>query len=355
MINQVSFNSLKNFFFFVVLAVVTLAFGRIVWPFIYPLFLAAIVTILFRPLYLWLVKRFRCHEKLAATTTLITVFLIILLPLSALISVVTQQTIDISTNVSKQVSNYVGDGQEIITQIKHLPIFESLQINEEQIREKFLELTGVINEIIFSNVKKIIENSFSLGISIFIMFYALYYFLLDGEKIIRKLIRLSPLDDEYEKKFIVNFVATTKVVLKSTLFVGCIQGLLLGSVLFWLCGIPAPLFWGVLMTIFAIIPVLGTGIIWLPVAAYQLLTGNIVVGISILIGGLILSNVDNLIKPILIQKEIKIHPLIILLSTFGGLTIFGLLGFIIGPIIASLVLELWNIYEYKYKRQLNNN
>lgn len=355
MINQANFNSFKNFVFFTILTVTTLATLWMLKPFAYPLFLAVVLTILFRPLYLWLNKKFNSRKRLAATVTLIAIFLIILLPISALVPIVTQQTIDISTSVGNQVKQYVGDSESLTSQIKHLPIINEFNIDEQEIRTKFLEVTNIVSDLIFSNVKNLIKNTFGLTISLFIMFYTVFFFLVDGDKIINKFIRLSPLDDDYERKFISNFISTTKAVLKSSLLVGCIQGLVLGSSLFWFTGIPSPIFWGILMTVFAIIPVLGTGFIWAPVAVFQLLSGNFVAGIALLIGGAIIANVDNLLKPILIEKDIKIHPLIILLSTFGGLTMFGILGFIIGPIIASLVMELWNIYEFKYKKQLNNN
>lgn len=355
MINQANFNSFKNFVFFSILTITTVATIWMLRPFAYPLFLAVVLTILFRPFYLWLNKKINNRKKTSAGITLVAIFLVILVPISALVPIVTQQTIDISNSVGNQVKQYVDDSGTLASQIKHLPVVEQFNIDEQQIRTKFLEITNVVSDIVFENVKNLIKNTFNLTISLFIMFYTVFFFLVDGDKIINKLIRLSPLDDDYERKFINNFIATTKAVLKSSLLVGCIQGLVLGSSLFWLTGIPSPIFWGILMTIFAIIPVLGTGFIWLPVAVFQLLSGNLVAGVVLLIGGAIIANIDNLLKPILIEKDIKIHPLIILLSTFGGLTMFGILGFIIGPIIASLVMELWNIYEFKYKRQLNNN
>lgn len=349
------FNNLKSFVFFSILCIASFVMIWMIKPFFYPLFLGIVLTILFRPFYKWLTKKLPNYRKTSAIITLITIFFVILVPIASIVPIVTEQTIQISTNLSKQVSQYVGNEKQFIHKLKQLPFLENVKIDEQQIKDKFLELTNIVSTMVFNSLKELVKNTFSLTISVFIMFYSVYYFLVDGNKIINKLMRISPLDDAYESKFIINFVSTTKAVLKSTLLVGCIQGLVLGSSLFWLSGVTAPLFWGVLMTIFAVIPILGTGLIWAPVALFQILTGNLLSGIVLIIGGAIIANVDNVIKPILIQKDINIHPLIILLSTFGGLSLFGLLGFIIGPIIASLVVELWNIYEFKYKTQLNNN
>ena len=353
--NQSQFENLKSFVFFGILIIASIVMTWMIWPFIYSIFLAIVLTILFRPFYKWLLVKQPGYKKTAAFITLVTIFIVILIPISVILPIVTQQTIDITTTVSQQVNQYVGNGQEFIYQIKHLALLEHFQIDEQQIRSKFLELTNVVSNLVFTNVKLLIQNTFSLTIGLFLMFYSTYFFLVDGDKIMDKLMRLIPIDDTYEKKFINNFVITIKSVLKSTLLIGCFQGLILGSSLFWLCGIPAPLFWGILMTIFAVIPFLGTGIIWIPIALFQILNGNLVAGIVIIIGGLIISNIDNLLKPILIRRDVNIHPLIITLSTFGGIALFGLLGFIIGPIIASIVVELWRIYEFKYTRQLDNN
>lgn len=349
------FVNLKSIFFFGILSFATIVMIWMVKPFFYPLFIGVVLTILFRPFYTWLTKKLANRHKLSATITLVTIFFVILVPIASLLPIITEQTIQISTNLSKQVGQYVGNEQQFITKLKQIPLFEDITIDENQVRSKFLELTNIVSNIVFNSLKELVKNTFSLTISIFIMFYSIYYFLVDGNRIINKLMRISPLDDTYESKFIYNFVSTTKAVLKSTLLVGCIQGLVLGSSLFWLSGVTAPLFWGVLMTVFAVIPILGTGLIWAPVAIFQILTGNLLSGIVLIIGGTIIANVDNVIKPILIQRDINIHPLIILLSTFGGLSLFGIFGFIIGPIIASLVVELWNIYEFKYKKQLKNN
>jgi predicted PurR-regulated permease PerM len=151
------------------------------------------------------------------------------------------------------------------------------------------------------------------------------------------------------------FTTTTRAVAKGTVAIAILQGAL-GGIAFAIAGVSAPTLWGVAMTFMAVIPAIGPGIIWLPAGIILLLTGSIWQGVFILIvGGLLVSLIDNLLRPILIGRETKMPDALILLATLGGLATFGISGFIVGPIIAAFFLSLWSIFEEKYHTELSNS
>jgi predicted PurR-regulated permease PerM len=141
--------------------------------------------------------------------------------------------------------------------------------------------------------------------------------------------------------------------LKGTIIIGVIQGSL-GGIMFWIAGVPSFVIWGVIMVILSIIPAIGSGLVWAPAGIILLFTGNIWEGIFVLLfGGIFISLVDNILRPKLVGNDTEMHPLLVFFATLGGLISFGIIGFIIGPVIMALFLALWEIYGKEFKRQLN--
>ena len=160
--------------------------------------------------------------------------------------------------------------------------------------------------------------------------------------------------DTYEKKLFDRFTSTTRATLKSTFIVGSIQGIL-GGLLFWVTGIPGALVWGVVMTALSVIPAIGSFLVWLPAGIIMMAMGNIAQGLTIIIfGSFVIGTIDNILRPPLIGKDIQMHPILILFSTIGGLGLFGVTGVVIGPIIAAFFLGLLDMYELRYKKQLDS-
>ena len=150
------------------------------------------------------------------------------------------------------------------------------------------------------------------------------------------------------------FVSVTRATIKGTLLIGVAQGAL-GGVVIWAVGIPSPVFWSLVMAILSIIPGVGVVVVLLPVAVYLFFKGSLLSGIAVLAAGTVIGLTDNFLRPVLVGKDLKMHDLLILFSTLGGIAMFGLIGFIIGPIIASLFVTILNIYEEIYKKELDGN
>jgi predicted PurR-regulated permease PerM len=184
---------------------------------------------------------------------------------------------------------------------------------------------------------------------VFILLYTMFFFLMDGDRLLRKILYYLPLGDEDERRMLEKFTSVARATIKGTLLIGLAQGTLAGLA-FWVVGIDGPVFWGTLMTVLSIIPGIGTGIIWLPAAIILVASGNPAKGIGLaLFCGLVVGSVDNLLRPRLVGRDVQMHDLLILFGTLGGILLFGVLGFIVGPIVAALFVTVWEIYGSVFK------
>ena len=181
------------------------------------------------------------------------------------------------------------------------------------------------------------------------MFFTLFYIVRDGETIKKSLSDLIPLNDEYKTKVIEEIDKVTRGVINGQVLTAVIQGIV-GGLGFFIFGVPNPIFWGFIMVILAIIPLLGTAMIWVPAGVIGLMSGNYVSGVGILLfGAIIVGNLDNLLRPRLISGKTKVHPVVILIGFLGGLKLMGIIGFIVGPVILAILLTLIRFYNRDLK------
>lgn len=223
------------------------------------------------------------------------------------------------------------------------------QITPERI-ETFQKTLG---GYLFSVVKIFYQGTSHFVFMSFVMFFTLYYFFKDGEKLITQIKKISPLKDYQDEKIFQNFMNISRATLKGSFVLAVIQGSALG-IIFWLTGISSPIFWGILTALFSLIPFIGTAAVWVPVAAFLLIEGSYLQATIVLLAGVvIISNLDNLLRPRLVGKDAGLHPLLVFFSTLGGIAIFGISGFFIGPIITALFLSVLEIYQTEFKAELN--
>lgn len=183
---------------------------------------------------------------------------------------------------------------------------------------------------------------FLLGV--FVTLYLLFYLLRDGDTLLAYVQRAIPLPPEQQQVVAGDFTSTVRGVLKGDLVVAVVQGIL-GGLIFWGLGIGTPILWGALMAVLSLLPVVGTGLVWVPTAIYLLLTGSLWKGVVLLaLGTLVISTVDNVLRPVLVGTDVKMPSYVVLLSSLGGIAIFGVNGFVIGPLLAVLFLTAWEMY-----------
>lgn len=341
-----------NVYFFVIILVgiSALAF-MVVQPFLIPFIIAAVLANLFGPMYEGLLKIMGKNKVISSALTCFIIVLIIIVPLFTVSFLVINEAQETIIRFSQDVEPGRGVADKIISSISSLPIIKTLGtdiISERTIVDAVKGLS--------QNALLIFQGAYSGAVHlifvIFIMFFSLFYLFMDGKDMIKKIIKISPLRDKYEQILIEKFTSISRATLKGTSLIAVIQGTM-GGILFWATGVSSPVLLGILMTLASIIPSIGSGLVWFPVGIIMILLGNVASGVAILlVGALVISTVDNIVKPKLVGRDTQIHPLLILLSTLGGIALFGIAGFIIGPIVIALFISLWEIYAIEFREQL---
>ncbi len=314
------------------------------------LFWAAVLAAMFHPIYEWIQKRL----KRPAASSLLTVLLsvtVLAIPIIALCSIVISEIYHLADWLSQP--GALDAVRATITDLMHHPLVERIAQNID-VNSKLQEYAGNATRAGIALLETGTQSVLQLGVNLVVMLFGLFFFLKDGERWLQRLMYLMPLGDNNEKILYKRFTSTSKATLKGTIFIGIIQGAI-GGTLFAILGIPSAAILGLVMTLCSILPPLGSSIVWLPLAIILLVTGNVNDGIGVLIGGGFISVLDNFLRPRLVGRDIQMHPLIILLSTLGGLGAFGISGVVIGPLTAAFFFSFLDMYEMKYRKELRGS
>ncbi|ATE76868.1 AI-2E family transporter [Pseudomonas frederiksbergensis] len=347
---------LQNTSLMVLLAVVTVAFVWILLPFYGAVFWAAILGILFAPLQHQLQLRFGWSRNLTALCTLSLCVLIAILPVIIISTLLVQEGAALYGRIESGELDIAGH----VSQFKHsLPLYFQHLLDRfgmgelSGLREKIIKSMMQGSQFLASQAFSFGQGTFDFVVGFFIMLYLLFFFLRDGSELARKVRAAIPLEDNQKRRLQLKFNRVVRATVKGSLLVSITQGAL-GGLIFWFLDIPSVLLWAVLMAFLSLLPAVGAGIVWVPVAAYFLLSGAIWQGtVLALFGVLVIGLVDNVLRPILVGKDTKMPDYLILISTLGGLAIFGLNGFVIGPLIAALFMSSWAIFvDTKQRVQL---
>jgi predicted PurR-regulated permease PerM len=223
-----------------------------------------------------------------------------------------------------------------------------LQIGELNIHQMAVKGLGSVSGYVINEVQSAATNLTGLLINFGMMIFALFFFFRDGDNMLERIKSLIPMKDEQKDEIFKKFYDTLNAVILGVMVTAAIQGILQG-LFFWILGISYSVLGGVLTFVFALIPIAGAVIIWLPVGLYLVFTGSIYTGIGVLIfGGLVVSSVDNFLKPMIIGGKIKLSTLFLVLTIFGSLSVFGFTGIIIGPILLAIFMSFIDIYKSEY-------
>ncbi len=346
---------LKNYnvhFFFVLLVGISLASFFIFKPFLIAILLAAIFAVIFQRPYEMFLKVTGDRKKISAfLTSLVGIILFIGLFFSIL-GLIANEASNFYRDIASEGNIYQKYIDPLVANINNNKLLKSLGIdnliNKESINNSLSQL-GQSSLAILQKTYQGVAHFLFLSV---VMFFTLYYFLAGGRDLVRKIMYLSPLKDEYERILIERFISISRATIKGTLVVGIVQGTI-GGLTLALVGVPSAVVWGIVMVFLSLIPMVGTSIVWFPAGIMMLLLGNIWQGVVILAVGFgIISIIDNFLRPELVGKDTQMHPLIVFFATLGGISLFGFLGFIIGPIVVALFLALWDIYAIEFKGQL---
>ena len=326
--------------YFIILAITTILFSMLLIDYLIPVFWAIIFSILFSPFYNWLNKSTE-RPSLSSLITIFVILLLVILPSILILGAITNE-------VFKIVSILESGGFEIRSS-SIIPSIENaiklIGLNIDDIYKQLNQFAYSLSQLTYTTLIRITENIFSFIVSSLIMVYLLFFFLKDGENIINNCISVFPMDDDHERYLLDQFHQVTKVTIKGTFIVAFAQGFL-GFVILSILNIQGAILWGFLMALFSILPGIGTAIVWLPITIFLIYSGMWLQGLILLFSGLfIIGLVDNLLRPYLISKETSLPDYLVLLTTIGGISLFGISGFVIGPIIASLFISIWSLMK----------
>jgi predicted PurR-regulated permease PerM len=338
--------TVERTFFFFLLLLVTAAFYGLVAAFVKPIFWALILAVLFQPLQHYLLKVIHDRPSLDAFITTTTIVFAVLIPVFLVVLAVAQEAASIVDDLEE---GNINPQSAFLWLQEQVPVLSQLLnrfgVEVSQLQEGLSAAAVASGTWVASNALVIGQNTLTFFLQLFVMLYLLFFFIRDGGRILQRVRQALPLDDTLARHLGGRFTTVARATLKGTFLIGAIQGFI-GGVAFWALDLRAPILWGVVMALFSLLPAVGPPIVWIPAAIMLIATGSWVkAAILIVIGAVIIGLVDNLLRPILVGRDSGLPDYIILLATLGGISMFGLSGVLIGPIIAALFFSVWHSFE----------
>ena len=329
-----------------ILIAVTLAFALVLAPFSAAILWAVIAAILFTPVYQRLLDRMPQRPGSAALLTLLLIIGIVILPAAVLMGALVGEATTIYGRIQSGEINVV----QLLADFRAgLPQWASAALQRLGITN-FAAARDMLGGGAADGVRAILGQALLLGQSLFglliklaVMLYLTYFLIRDGHKMQRRIAEAVPLRTDHLELLVKRFIIVVRATIKGSIVVAILQGLIGGLVL-WALGIEAALLWGVLMGAASLLPAVGTGLVWVPMALYLFVTGAIWQGVVLVFCGLfVIGMVDNVLRPILVGRETRIPDYVVLITTLGGLQLFGFHGIVIGPVIAAMFIAVWDI------------
>lgn len=325
------------------LLVVSVAFGWVLAPFYSAVFWGVVMAILFAPLNRRLLARMPGKRNRTALLTLAILLLLVILPLSLITASLVREALAVfqlvqsgQWNISVYFERILAALPQWVSDLLHRVGLGSVSELQERL--------AAGSKVIATQAVGFTQNTFDFVVNFGIALYLAFFLLRDGPQLAQRIGAAVPLQARYKRRLLEKFTTVIRATVKGNVLVAATQGLL-GGLAFWALGVHAALLWAVLMAFLSLLPAVGAGLVWGPVAIYFLATGALAKGIGLIAYGvLVIGLVDNVMRPILVGKDTKMPDYVVLISTLGGLAIFGLNGFVIGPVIAAMFIAAWDIF-----------
>jgi predicted PurR-regulated permease PerM len=352
---NISATTFRTAFVLILVLAVTALFVAVTWPFLKPLLLGAMLAGLCRPLYSWVRRLVRGRRSLAATLTLLILFVLVAGPISAFVGVVVAQAIHVSDQAIPWVQQHFGAASTFNAHdwlVQRFPSLAPYVPEQAQIIESMGRAAKAVGSFLVVGAGQLTTGTAGFLLDLFVMLYAMFFFFRDGPRIIEKIFYYMPLSNRDEELLLERLTSVTRATIKGTLVIGIIQGALAGLG-FWVAGIDGAAFWGTIMAVLSVVPGIGAALIWVPAVIYLFITGQTLSAVLLLAWcAAIVGTIDNILRPALVGKDAKMPDLLILIGTLGGLFLFGPIGFIVGPIVCGLFLTVWDIYGTTFREIL---
>jgi predicted PurR-regulated permease PerM len=343
----------KTFLLLLVIAI-SLGFLAMLQPFLTTILLAAIFSGLAHPLYSRILTTVRGNRPLASALTLLLTLILVVVPMLAILGVVVNQALRVTESITPVIQRLVNEPTYFDQQLHRLPGMERLVPYRDQILTRLGDVVGAVGAFLVGSLSSTTRGTVTFVFHFFLMLYTMFFLLIDGQRILRALLSHLPLNDDDREQMTHRFMSVTRATVKGTIIIGIIQGGLAG-VAFRVVGIPDALFWSLVMVVLSILPAIGGALVWVPACIILAANGEVMKAVFLAaFCALIVGSVDNLLRPRLVGRDTKMHDLVILFSTLGGILSFGPVGFIIGPILAGLFVTSWEIFAVAYRDVLRD-
>jgi predicted PurR-regulated permease PerM len=342
----------RRAFLLLLVVLISVAFLWMIRTFLITILLAALFSGVAYPVYRFLTAKFGGREKAAALVTLLLLLALVVIPLMGVAGAVANEALRINETIRPRLEQLREPGA-VDRWLQVLPGYSLIAPYRDQIVARAGEVVGSFGGFVFNALSATTRATVLFIFHFAVMLYTMFFFLTDGPKLVRTILVYLPLADADKERMLDKFVSVTRATLKGTILIGLAQGALSG-IAFWFVGIDGAIFWGTVMTVLSVIPGVGGALVWVPAAIILIATGAIWQGIGLAVFcAIVVGSVDNVLRPILVGRDTRMHELLIFFSTLGGLLAFGAMGFILGPILAALFLTIWEMFGVAFRGELN--
>jgi predicted PurR-regulated permease PerM len=342
----------RQIFLVLLVAAITIAFVAMIRAFLLTILLAAIFTGLSYPMYRWFLSTVRNRSTLAAIATLLVIVTLVVGPLLAVLGAGANEALRVTETVRPQLERAIEQPGELNRRLRLLPGYHYIEPYRAQIFTKAGELLGSASAFMFAALSATTRATAVFVFHFVILLYTMFFFLTGGPRLLAAIVGYLPLNEADKQHMLDQFVSVTRATLKGTILIGMAQGAL-GGLAFFAVGIDGAVFWGTVMTVLSTIPGIGAALVWAPASIILMVTGELWRGVALAaFSGLVIGSVDNLLRPMLVGRDTQMHELMIFFSTLGGLMMFGVMGFIVGPILAALFVTVWHMFAAMFRSSI---
>jgi len=346
------FSPLVFRYFLLLFLVSFLLLGKLFWPFFSILILSFLLTGLFQPVFRFFHERLKFSGQFSSLVTCCLIIVVVFVPLMIFVVALSREVLGIyplikDKNLALLMQQLLEENQTV-GRIKDIFAGFGLTFHPERVTQVLSEFGKVAGLFLYNQASSWAANIMHFVFSFFMMVIVIFFLLIDQERFISYILDLSPLPDQQERQLFRRFEEIAKAVLVGNGLCGLLQGFL-GGVVFVLLGISSPILWGGIMAILAFLPILGIGLVLVPAALILFLKGSMGAGVFMLFFYVTLSfSVEYILKPWMVGERVKMHTLLVFLSILGGLSVYGVLGIIYGPLIVTTFLAMADIYRNNY-------
>lgn len=345
-------------FMLLIAIAITCVFCWVISDYVVTLFVSAVLAGLLHPFYLRVTKWFGGRRGLASAATVLLSLVLIIIPMLVFLGILAGQAVEISSSAEDWFAVHREQPDLLQQQLESHAELKKLLPYQDEIIAKASQLAAKVGSVVVNALAATAKGTAEFFLTIFIMLIAMAYFLTEGRTLLDAALRFTPLTEDDKEEMLKIVLSVGRATMKGTVVIGIVQGGL-GGIAFWVAGVQGAMFWAAVMAVSSVIPSVGTALVWVPMVGFMALSGQ--VGAAVGVGlwcAIVVGSADNILRPLLIGKDTEMPDIVVMLTTFGGIALFGATGILLGPIIGALYMTAWklcgNAFEEESEERLSN-